>query len=289
MRLAGLGFLMTLLCGGCASSCVNGVSLYHAPMTRWNAVEKDVYPDVDHCGECRANGYFTLAKYWPWLDDVFTKRAAKKCAKKILLKQQWKTKTWLGKDYKYGFEQAFIDVAQGSQGEIPAVPPPRYWNTHYRTPLGQQAAEQWFEGYRAGVALAASRLSTLNRVTASHDWFVERPQAPPPILPNNVQSPCGIYPPAAAMVPGFPPVVPSTMYSMTGPPPNPEGFTAPVSAAPDPAVDQVPVSSSVPINESPPLMPGHSGSISSGSSPSSSRLPPASSGAPQQAREGVLF
>ncbi len=240
MRLAGLGFLMTLLCGGCASSCVNGVSLYHAPMTRWNAVEKDVYPDVDHCGECRANGYFTLAKYWPWLDDVFTKRAAKKCAKKILLKQQWKTKTWLGKDYKYGFEQAFIDVAQGSQGEIPAVPPPR-------------------------------------------------PQAPPPILPNNVQSPCGIYPPAAAMVPGFPPVVPSTMYSMTGPPPNPEGFTAPVSAAPDPAVDQVPVSSSVPINESPPLMPGHSGSISSGSSPSSSRLPPASSGAPQQAREGVLF
>ena len=61
--------------------------------------------------------------------------------------------------FREGFEQAYIDIAQGSDGTPPGVPPERYWNTGYRNPEGHLRAEEWMAGYHAGVqgAMAEGR------------------------------------------------------------------------------------------------------------------------------------
>lgn len=58
--------------------------------------------------------------------------------------------------FREGFEQAYIDIAQGSDGTPPGVPPERYWNTGYRNPQGHARAGEWFAGYRAGSESALS-------------------------------------------------------------------------------------------------------------------------------------
>lgn len=56
--------------------------------------------------------------------------------------------------FREGFEQAYIDIAQGADGTPPGVPPERYWNTGYRNPEGHVRAEQWMAGYHAGAQAA---------------------------------------------------------------------------------------------------------------------------------------
>ncbi len=60
----------------------------------------------------------------------------------------------LSRDFKYGFQQAFIDVANGGNGTLPAIPPSRYWSAPYRTTWGHNKARNWFEGYQAGANTA---------------------------------------------------------------------------------------------------------------------------------------
>lgn len=52
--------------------------------------------------------------------------------------------------FKDGFEQAYLDIANGYSGNVPAVPPRKYWTAYYRTPPGRERANQWFEGYQLG-------------------------------------------------------------------------------------------------------------------------------------------
>lgn len=58
------------------------------------------------------------------------------------------------RDFELGFQQAFLDIANGGSGALPAIPPPRYWAAPYRTTWGHNKARDWFEGYQAGASSA---------------------------------------------------------------------------------------------------------------------------------------
>ncbi len=57
-------------------------------------------------------------------------------------------------EFKAGFIQGYIDVANGSNGCIPAVAPSHYWGWKYQSPGGQSAINAWFAGYPMGVKAA---------------------------------------------------------------------------------------------------------------------------------------
>ncbi|MBI1310289.1 hypothetical protein GC176_03200 [bacterium] len=240
-HLSWLAVAAALLAGGCQSPCGGGVcsstgSPFFPPLPCFfgTAIKSSQTGACDD-GECVASGYLTFAKYWPALDGWATEMTAKKCAKKELLRRQWEAKTYLPQDYKRGYTQAFIDVANGESGEVPAVPPPRYWNTAYRSERGRKAADCWFDGYRTGAADAAIKLASLRQIASSGDWtaggasndFVQaNPAGPPlptplPMSPANPLLPQTIHPlpqpgptqplvpmpwpnPSAAMSPPFP-------------------------------------------------------------------------------------
>ena len=59
-------------------------------------------------------------------------------------------------DFKAGFQQAYIDVSMGANGQVPAVAPEKYWKPSGRTAGGHVQAQRWFEGYTAGAQSALS-------------------------------------------------------------------------------------------------------------------------------------
>jgi hypothetical protein len=57
--------------------------------------------------------------------------------------------------FECGFKEGFADyLFWGGTGAPPPVPPRNYWNYKYETPEGQQAAQNWFAGFRAGAESA---------------------------------------------------------------------------------------------------------------------------------------
>ena len=201
-----------LFAGGCVYPCGSGVcnsreSLFTLPATRYNGSERLSGNQQFLDRDCKAKAYLTFNKYRPWCDDWTTTVTAKRCANRILLQQQWSMKKLMSADYKGGFRQAFIDVAHGSDGELPAVPPPVYWNAHFRSDSGQRRAECWFSGYRAGAAMAAVRLAPLKRIAASYDWTV--PDSPAPFAGGECLS--------RGIVQQFPPGIPGQTGRWTGP------------------------------------------------------------------------
>lgn len=80
-------------------------------------------------------------------DHVSVKKAAIKAANRSLSEQNCGATS---RDFRYGFQQAYIDIANGGSGVLPAVPPPRYWAAPYRTTWGHNKAREWFSGYEAG-------------------------------------------------------------------------------------------------------------------------------------------
>ena len=84
------------------------------------------------------------------VDDCITAHRAKVAAKECLKSMSQQARCDYSSDFVYGFEQAFIDVAQGGWGMTPAVPPRRYWGLCYRTDAGKQHACDWLSGYSAG-------------------------------------------------------------------------------------------------------------------------------------------
>lgn len=59
-------------------------------------------------------------------------------------------------DFKDGFNQAFVDVAMGACGDVPAIAPKKYWKYCGRTVDGHTKAQAWFEGYRTGAQIAVT-------------------------------------------------------------------------------------------------------------------------------------
>lgn len=58
------------------------------------------------------------------------------------------------KDFEAGFLQGYIDVANGSDGCVPAIAPPKYWGWRYQSDIGQQGVNAWYAGYPLGVKAA---------------------------------------------------------------------------------------------------------------------------------------
>jgi len=58
-------------------------------------------------------------------------------------------------DYERGFKEGFRDYIEcGGNGEPPAVPTQCYRTACFRTPQGQQAIQEWYDGFRHGSLVA---------------------------------------------------------------------------------------------------------------------------------------
>ncbi len=186
--------LTALSTGGCVFPCSNGACSstgeprFVTPAARFFGTEKLLPQTVlsSQCdlGQCQPSPYLTCSKYLPFMDKWTSSAMAKRCADRYLLRQQIRCRRWISKHYKAGFRDAFQDVANGESGEVPAVPPPKYWNTHYRTEKGKQCVELYFDGYRSGSALAAAEMTTMKTIGASYDWSIEKPKTPCCPSPN---------------------------------------------------------------------------------------------------------
>jgi hypothetical protein len=53
-----------------------------------------------------------------------------------------------------GFKQGYFDVASGSDGCLPLLPPRHMWGIHFQNPVGQQMIVAWFNGYAEGALVA---------------------------------------------------------------------------------------------------------------------------------------
>ncbi|MDA8745821.1 hypothetical protein N9N28_14420 [Rubripirellula amarantea] len=58
------------------------------------------------------------------------------------------------KEFKGGFIDGFMAVANGGNGCTPKVAPQQYWGWRYQSAQGNGAVSSWFEGYPMGVAAA---------------------------------------------------------------------------------------------------------------------------------------
>jgi hypothetical protein len=70
-------------------------------------------------------------------------------------------------DFQAGFEQAYADVALGSDGQVPAMAPSPYWKSCQRTAEGHERAQDWLAGYSAGASHALESRGPFNQVIAS--------------------------------------------------------------------------------------------------------------------------
>ena len=58
------------------------------------------------------------------------------------------------KDFSSGWKEGYLAVTSGSSGEIPPVPPEKYWKERFRTPEGRGQIDAWYSGYQYGVMMA---------------------------------------------------------------------------------------------------------------------------------------
>jgi hypothetical protein len=156
-----------LLLGGCASS----PGLLSTPSRLVHAA-----------GSAGAAGASTVGgSHWCYsrdLDDCRTSTAARRAAKRELkIIHRACGGRGITKDYVGGFEQAFVDVALGGDGAVPAYPPRPYWELWHRTPQGHAAAQHWFDGYAAGAQRAWGYFGDFNVVPTTAGEICEAPYA----------------------------------------------------------------------------------------------------------------
>lgn len=99
------------------------------------------------------------------IDDLVASKVARDAARQHMT-QMYKRDCWPGRDFQAGFEQAYVDVAMGSDGVVPVVPPGPYWNSCRRTESGHAAGQEWLQGYEAGASRAMQCRGQYNRVVA---------------------------------------------------------------------------------------------------------------------------
>jgi hypothetical protein len=114
---------------------------------------------------------------------------AKECWQRIC---RCKRGAVFSQDYACGFEDGFVTyVWHGGCGEPPPVPPKKYRKARYRTPEGCRAIEQWFAGFRHGVAVA--RENGFRRLVTGPSSLPPLPSPgpdmPPPPPPGAVSQP----------------------------------------------------------------------------------------------------
>jgi hypothetical protein len=122
------------------------------------------------CGGC--------SKMWPGttqtnlaynrkLDEQVTNDAARRAARHELKRMCESCGRSPSSHYAAGFQEAFVDVARGGNGAVPAIPPPRYWTYRNRSAEGDQRAQTWFDGYAAGAEHARAWYGSYTRVASS--------------------------------------------------------------------------------------------------------------------------
>jgi hypothetical protein len=117
---------------------------------------------------CCSHGWFCFgrhAKYCRCWDNFLTTEEARCLAKSDLRK--FDDGQCLSCDYRLGFEQAYVDVARGGSGQVPALPPAQFWKVCARDPKGHARAQQWFAGYAAGAPRAVALYEPFNKVASS--------------------------------------------------------------------------------------------------------------------------
>lgn len=97
------------------------------------------------------------------LDDALACKVARDVAREHLARRCAHAR-WPSQDYQAGYAQAYQDVALGSDGNTPLLPPEPYWNSCARTETGHCRADDWFAGYADGAPIALSCRGTFNRV-----------------------------------------------------------------------------------------------------------------------------
>jgi hypothetical protein len=77
----------------------------------------------------------------------------------------WAKRAWREKEVEYcnqpflddfgqGFQDGYIDAAEGGAQCSPALPPRKYWSWKYQTAEGQGKTAAWYAGYPAGARAA---------------------------------------------------------------------------------------------------------------------------------------
>lgn len=151
-----------------------------ASLSTWGRAGGDATCDTGACEECEDCGWcdrlFCVGrhpKYSTILDTLITRKEARHLARAEL--RCLDDNECLNCDYKLGFEQAYVDVAQGASGAVPALPPANYWRSWNRTAEGHARAQNWFAGYAAGSARAVPLYEPFNVVASSsvpgYDWM----------------------------------------------------------------------------------------------------------------------
>ena len=56
--------------------------------------------------------------------------------------------------FRDGFCAGYMDISNGGDGYVPALPPPEYRGLEYQSAEGAKCVNTWFEGYPSGVAAA---------------------------------------------------------------------------------------------------------------------------------------
>ena len=124
--------------------------------------------------------------------------------------QKSSTGKQFSKDYARGFTDGFIDLVQfGGTGQAPDLPPKHYWGSHYRTPEGYRAVEDWYAGFRHGAAAA--------QVSGQRQW------ATVPSAQSTAPTAC--EPPHSA---------PTLLFE-----PQPEIVTPPTRSLPEPKTPEI--------------------------------------------------
>ena len=110
-----------------------------------------------------------LSCYNRTIDDCLADKVARDVARQHLsaLYECDENTPWPTCDFQAGFCEAYADVALGSHGVEPVVPPASYWKSCQRTVEGHQRAQEWLSGYSIGASHALACRGPYNRVIAS--------------------------------------------------------------------------------------------------------------------------
>jgi hypothetical protein len=122
--------------------------------------------DNGDCSDCLpprvAGKYF----YHRHLDKFLTVSTAQKCARRDL--KMFDDCGDLSRDFRDGYQQAYIDLALARPACVPAVPPKKYWHAWHRSCAGRDAVDQWYDGYRNGLDYGLnSGVSRFNRIVGN--------------------------------------------------------------------------------------------------------------------------
>ena len=81
------------------------------------------------------------------------------------------------KNYQRGYEAGFVRTLEyGERACPPLIPPSRYWNKKFRSPVGLHAVDDWYAGFRDGVESAtATGLERFSKVAGGCSPSVNLP------------------------------------------------------------------------------------------------------------------